>query len=143
MQFLDRSTGALAVLYAVLLLLVVIAPRIGLMPGVGEAFPGSPLFAHPYRVSLAASVVVLASFLGWLTARIGAGHGSWLVGLGLLVAGGVLSGLALETTPWILYPGDRYSAAFMWLMLGAPVGLLTWLAATWGLPRQGVEPVGA
>ena len=91
-------------LYAGAVVAVVALANLGWIPGRGE--PGQGLFQHPYRLSM---------------------HG-----LVALFVGGVLTGVALEFTPYILYPDDQYSVAFLWLISGAPIGMIAWGAFTFG-----------
>ncbi len=135
MQLHHQSISNLVPAYFGLLVVVLALAHGGVMPGVGGTYPATSVFAHPYRISMATAVVALAALLGAAAAIEGRARGGWAAGLAMLLAGGLLTGLALETTPWILYPGDRYSAAFMWLLAGAPIGFVTWLAVVIGTQR--------
>ena len=128
-----------AVLYVVLILAVVVTARLGLYPGVGDAHPGSPLFAHPYRVAMAATVAVLAALLGAGSAVVGSATGSRFLGFAALLAGGILTGLLLSAAPFLLYPGDQYPVSFLWVMLGAPLGFVSWAIGATLLKRGGGE----
>lgn len=134
-----QSTSLRAILgYALIVVLVVIAANAGLYPGVGQAFPGQPWTAHPYRVAMAATLAVLAIMLGIIAASAGREIGSRIAGLTALLVGGILTGLALAAAPWTLFPGDQYPVSFLWVMLGAPTGLAAWLLASalWPSPSQ-------
>ena len=83
--------------------------------------------SHPYRLAMAITMAGLATVLGMLSARWGDEAHNTLVGLGVLLAGGIVTGALLGAAPWVLYPGDQYPLTFMWLVVGAPVGLAVWL----------------
>ncbi|HJO04370.1 MAG TPA: hypothetical protein QGG47_10385 [Acidobacteriota bacterium] len=87
---------------------------------------------------MAVVVLTLAIGLGGLCAWIGSSAHSWVIGLAALLLGGVVTGALLGLAPWILYPDDRYPVAFMWLLAGAPIGFLSWLAGSvlLGLPHD-------
>lgn len=129
-----------ALAYATVALLVVVAGNSGWIPGAEEAHPG--LLEHPYRLTLLTVSVVLALSLGLWSAAFGTLRGSWKQGLAALVAGGLFTGAAFSLAPWILYPNDQYSPAFTWVVVGAPLALLTWGAATFG-PALGSDEVVA
>lgn len=124
--------------YALLVTLVIVAANAGLYPGAGETFPGQPWTAHPYRVAMAVTLGLLAGMLGLIAAGAGREFGSRLGGLTALLAGGILTGLALNAVPWTLFPDDQYPVSFMWVMLGAPTGLAVWLLASmlWPTPPR-------
>jgi hypothetical protein len=124
------SPTRLGVGYFVLVAAVVLSARVGLYPGVGTTFEGESITAHPYRLAMVITLVLLAGLLGYLASRWGSGEGGLVMGLGALLAGGIITGALLGAAPWFLYPGDQYPVSFMWLLVGAPVGLLSWLAAT-------------
>ena len=113
---------------------VVAVARVGLFPGTGEAFEGA-LFHHPYRLSMAVTGGVLALGLGTAAGWFGVRRKSLLLGVAVLAAGGVATGVALSFSPPVLYPGDRYPVSFGWLVGGAPVAGAAWLAATLLLRR--------
>ncbi len=81
--------------------------------------------------------VVLASSLGMWSAAFGSLRESWMHGLVALFVGGVLTGVALEFTPYILYPDDQCSVAFPWLISGAPIGMIAWGAFTFSARMTG------
>jgi len=119
----------LAGIYLGLVILVVLAAHAGLYPGASSAYSADAVTAHPYRLAMAITMVVLAGALGVLSARWGREAHTTVVGLGVLLAGGIVTGALLGAAPWVLYPGDQYPLTFMWLMVGAPVGLAVWLLA--------------
>ena len=114
---------------------VVVLANLGWVPGSGE--PGQGLFQHPYRLSMGVVTVILASSLGALSAGFGILRGGWTYGLAALFVGGILTGVALEFAPYILYPDDQYSVAFLWLISGAPMGMIAWGAFTFGAGMSG------
>ena len=116
--------------YIGVVIVVVMVAWAGLLPGTGERFPGDPMFAHPYRISMAAVVLTLAIGLGALCAWIGASAQSWTIGLAALLLGGIVTGALLNFAPWSLYPNDQYPVAFMWLLAGAPAGFISWLVGS-------------
>ncbi len=117
-------------IYLLLLAAVVLSARLGLMPGAGEVGPAGGPLAHPYRALMAGSGFLLAVLLGTWSAVAGVATRKRWVGLLLLAVGGGIALLASEVAPAILYPGDRYPVAFGWTVLGAPVALAAWVAAT-------------
>lgn len=121
-----------AAAYLVLLLAVVLSARLGVIPGAGEVGPAGGAFAHPYRLLMAGAGFLLAALLGTWSAVSGAAMRRRWLGLVLLAVGGAVALLASEVAPAILYPGDRYPVAFGWTLMGAPVALVTWMAATIG-----------
>lgn len=123
-----------ALIYLALVLGVVIASRIGLWPGVGQE--GEGFFDHPYRMSMMGVTLTLAVFIGLWSGVFGAVRENIWVGLAVLFAGGAATGVLLWLTPWILYPGDRYSVAMMWLLTGAPVGVVAWAGVSVGSHLQ-------
>ena len=122
--------------YLVILATVVGSARLGMFPGMGEAFEGS-LLDHPYRLSMAVVVSILALLLGVASGWIGIGRRSLGCGVGVLVAGGFVTGVALSFNPFILYPNDQYPVTFGWLTAGAPLTGVTWLVTTLVLRRAG------
>ncbi len=122
-------------MYAGAVVAVVILANLGWVPGSGE--PGQGLFQHPYRLSMGVVTVILASSLGAWSAAFGILRGGWMYGLAALFVGGILTGVALEFTPYILYPDDQYSVAFLWLISGAPMGMIAWGAFTCGARMTG------
>lgn len=116
--------------YIGVVIVVVMVAWAGLLPGAGERSPGDSILGHPYRVSMAAVVLLLAIGLGALCAWIGSSAHSWMIGLAALLLGGIVTGGLLNLAPWILYPNDQYPVAFMWLLAGAPAGFLSWLAGS-------------
>lgn len=122
-------------IYAAAVVAVVVLANLGWVPGSGE--PGQGLFQHPYRLSMSVITVILASSLGAWSAGFGIFRGGWMSGLAALFIGGILTGVALEFTPYILYPDDQYSVAFLWLMSGAPVGMIAWGAFTFDARMTG------
>ncbi len=124
--------------YVVILVALVAAARLGLLPGSGEVLEGGHrLVAQPYRLAMGVGLVFLALYLGAWAALLGVARRSWPRGLAALVAGGVATGLSLSLAPWFLYPNDQYPVTFMWLLGGAPVGLITWIAVTLAWRRGG------
>ena len=129
-----RQEHAVALAYVLLVAAVVAVARAGLFPGTGEAFEGT-VFHHPYRLSMAVTGGVLALGLGTAAGWFGVRRKSLLLGVAVLAAGGVATGVALSFSPPVLYPGDRYPVSFGWLVGGAPVAGAAWLAATLLLRR--------
>ena len=121
-----------AAAYLFILLLVVVAARLGVLPGSGATGTADGPFTHPYRLSVALSGFILAVWLGTGSAVAGAMMRRPWLGLALLAAGGVASLAASAIAPAILYPSDRYPVAFAWFVGGVPVACSTWLAATIG-----------
>ncbi len=113
---------------------VVLLANLGWFPGTREAAQG---LTHPYRLAMAVTVVMFSSSLGVLSAALGTLRSNWVAGLAALVAGGLLTGVALEFTPYVMYPDDQYSVAFMWVLTGAPMGLIAWVAFTIGSTMPG------
>ena len=133
-----RTTARLkrdGAIYAGAVVAVVVLANLGWVPGSGE--PGQGLFQHPYRLSMGVTTVILASSLGAWSAAFGTLRGGWMYGLAALLVGGILTGVALEFTPYILYPDDQYSVAFLWLISGAPMGMIAWGAFTFGAGMSG------
>ena len=116
-------------IYLGVVILVVLAAHGGLYPGATSAYAADSIRSHPYRLAMAITMVALAAALGLLSARWGREAHTILVGLGVLLAGGIVTGALLGAAPWVLYPGDEYPLTFMWLLVGAPVGLAVWLLA--------------
>ena len=122
-------------IYAGVVVAVVALASLGWIPGSGE--PGQGLFQHPYRLSMGVVIVVLASSLGMWSAAFGNLRVTWMHGLVALFVGGVLTGVALEFAPYILYPDDQYSVAFLWVISGAPIGVIAWGAFAYGTRMTG------
>ena len=53
-----------AIVYAGVLLTVVAAAWLGWVPGAGQVYPGQPLTAHPYRMTMAGACGLLAAWPG-------------------------------------------------------------------------------
>jgi len=123
------ESSHLAAIYLGLVVLVVLAAHAGLYPGATSAYAADSMTSHPYRLAMAITMAGLATVLGMLSARWGDEAHNTLVGLGVLLAGGIVTGALLGAAPWVLYPGDQYPLTFMWLVVGAPVGLAVWLLA--------------
>lgn len=121
-----------AAVYLVLLSAVVLSARLGLIPGAGQVGPPGGAFAHSYRLLMAGAGFLLAALLGTWSAVSGAAMRRRWLGLVILAVGGGVALLASGLAPAVLYPGDRYPVAFGWTLMGAPVALVTWLAATIG-----------
>ena len=122
-------------IYAGVVVAVVVLANLGWVPGSGE--PGQGLLQHPYRLSMGVVTVILASSLGAWSAAFGTLRGGRMYGLAALLVGGILTGVALEFTPYILYPDDQYSVAFLWLISGAPMGMIAWGAFTFRAGMSG------
>ena len=121
--------------YAGVVVAIVVLANLGWIPGSGE--PGQGLFQHPYRLSMGVVIVGLAASLGMWSAAFGTIRGNWMHGLVALFVGGVLTGVALELAPYILYPDDQYSVAFVWVISGAPLGVVSWGAFAFGTKMTG------
>ena len=81
-------------------------------------------------------------FLAFKAARFGAllglrGQSRRLLGLGVLVIGGIVTGVILGFAPFILYPNDQYPVSFMWTLGGGPIGFVAWLAMSFGRKASG------
>ncbi len=121
--------------YVIAVAVVVICANLGWIPGTRQAAQG--LFTHPYRCTMGGIVVTLAVSLGAWSWALGTLRGKWVHGLAALIMGGFLTGVALEFTPYILYPDDKYSVAFMWMISGAPIGFIAWAVCAVGARAGG------
>ena len=128
---LTRSTAV----YVALLILVVLAAQVGLIPGSHErpAIDSAGLLGHPYRLAMVAAVLMLAIGLGSLAAWAGSALRAWHLGLAALIVGGMITGGVLAFAPYVLFAEDQYPVTFSWVLLGAPVGFLTWLGCSFAL----------
>ncbi len=128
---LDSRVTRAAAIYVGVVVLVVVAAQIGVFPGsLDLPMEGTGAFAHPYRLAMVGIVLLLAVSLGALAAWGGEVLGGWHLGLAALIVGGMATGTILAFAPSILYPNDQYPVTFSWVMLGAPVGFISWLACT-------------
>lgn len=119
--------------YLALVLALVAASWLGLFPGMGDAFRGDRILGHPYRLTWGVAGLALGLYLGGWSALVGLASRparAWIAGLLMLCAGGFITILALAFAPWIYYPNDKYSPAFLWLLSGAPMAFLTWVVVT-------------
>lgn len=118
--------------YLGVLILVVLVAQLGLIPGSHErpATDSSGLFSHPYRLAMVAAVLAFAIGLGTLAAWTGNSLHAWHLGLAALIVGGVVTGGVLAFAPYVLFANDQYPVTFSWVLLGAPVGFLTWLGCS-------------
>ncbi|NKB89367.1 MAG: hypothetical protein GKS06_14200 [Acidobacteria bacterium] len=126
-----RLTRSLAI-YLGLLAAVVLAAQLGVVPGSHDrpANDAAGLFGHPYRLAMVAVVVAFAIGLGTLAAWAGVALRAWHLGLAALIVGGVVTGGVLAFAPYILFTQDQYPVTFSWVLLGAPIGFLTWLGCS-------------
>ena len=121
-----------AVGYAVFLGLIMAAALLGWIPGTDEVGSSGPLAEHPYRLSMMFVTIILAVGIGAWSALYGLEKDRLFLGLGILIGGGIATGVILSFAPYILYPNDQYPVSFMWTIGGGPIGFAVWLAVSFG-----------
>jgi hypothetical protein len=74
--------------------------------------------------------IVLAIWLGVVSALFGRWQRSVLHGVAALAAGVIVTIAAFELLPSIWFPFDHYAVGFVWLLSGVPVAAAIWIVLT-------------